>query len=141
MNQLLISGCAHVEPASSTVPTERPRPERTAKHLRRKLPDRITLAELQNELAKELGEGIVPTIKRRSWWWGRKQLLKGAVVARHGWRLHQRPKPLFLHLEGYGPSAVLLMRDETGKDQPYSLSWADINECDWFAPSQLELAR
>jgi hypothetical protein len=111
------------------------------KRVPRSLPATVTLAELQNELAKELGEGIVPKIKRRSWAWARRQLSTGAWVARYGWRLHQRPKPLYMHLEGYGANAVLLLRDETGTDKPYRLTWADLNECDYFAPSQLELAR
>lgn len=140
MNQLVMHNCPPPEPASSALPTERPQP-RNVKRLPRKLPERMTLAQLQNELAKELGEGVIPKIKRRSWSWARKQLTKGAWVARYGWRLHARPKPLYLHLEGYGVNAVLLMRDETGKDHPCSMSWADLNECDWFAPSQLELAR
>lgn len=131
---------SHVEPASSTVQTERP-VSRTPKRLPRKLTDRITLAELQNELARELGEGIVPKIKRRSWAWARQQLLKGAWVARYAWRLHSRPKPLYLHLEGYGPNAVLVLRDESNSNQAYALSWSDLNECDWFAATQLELAR
>jgi hypothetical protein len=141
MNQLRIDGCRNVEPASSTLPTDKP-PARTVKRLPRKLPERITLAQLQNELAKELGEGIVPKIKRRSWGgWARSQLVKGAWLARYAWRLHSRPKPLYLHLEGYGANAVLLMRDETGTDSPYALTWSDLNECDWFAATQLELAR
>jgi hypothetical protein len=140
MNQLQFDGCRHIEPASSTLPTDKP-PAAKRKHLPRSLPVRMTLAQLQNELARELGEGVLPKIKRRSSSWARRQLVGGAWVARYAWRLHSRPKPLYLHLEGYGPNAVLLMRDETGTDKTYSLSWSDLNECDWFAPTQLELAR
>lgn len=143
MNQLSMNGC-HVEPASSTVATERPPAKRLVKRLPRApraLPPVVTLAQLQNELARELGEGIVPRIKNRGWRWAKSELIKGAWVARYAWRLHARPKPLYLHLEGYGVSAVLLLRDETGTHTPYSLTWADLNECDWFAPTQLELAR
>ena len=139
MNQLLIHDSCKPEPGSS--PRVSKRPKRLKNKLSRKLPDHMTLAQLQNELAKELGEGVVPRIKRRSWNWARLQLVKGAWVARYGWRLHARPKPLYLHLEGYGENAVLLMRDETGSDHPCTMSWADLNTCDWFAPSQMELAR
>lgn len=107
------------EPATSQLPTERPL--RSETRLRRVATPRATLSlsELQNALAAELGEQAI-TFKARGWAWARKQLRQGQCVARYSWRLHERPKPLFLYLKGYGK---------------------DLNECDWYRPQQLELAR
>jgi hypothetical protein len=130
-----------VEPADSQLETERPsRSEtRTLKPKRLRVAT-LSLAELQNELAHELGEQSI-IFKARGWGWARKQIQQGQCVARYAWRLHDRPKPLFLWLRGCGKAELLLMRTEAGQDVPAQLSWADLNECDWHRVTQLELAR
>ena len=105
----------------------------------------MSLSQLQNELAKELGEASL-IFKARSWKWARKQLKAGLFVARHTWRLHSRPKPLYMHLEGKGASEVLMVRWEVGPSDARAnvatLTWSDLNECDWYlVQGQLELVR
>jgi hypothetical protein len=90
--------------------------------------------------AKQLGEAKIP--KGNKIGWARNKLLKGYLVARHGWSLELNPKRLFLRLDGHRDIQVLIERNGTGDDVPcVCLSWADIEGDDWYLVEQLEIAR
>jgi hypothetical protein len=89
----------------------------------------------------ELGEGKLPAGNRIAW--AVRQLRRGCLLARHGWRLDQSPKRLYLALEGKGETEVLSLQLE-GRSELAKfarLSWVDVSAADWYVVNQLELAR
>jgi len=93
------------------------------------------------DASEQLGEGKLPKGNRIGW--ARRQLLRGCLLSRHGWRLDAAPRRLHVHLATKDETAVLSMKFEGTSEigQFTRLTWADIDGNDWYVVDQLELAK
>jgi hypothetical protein len=106
--------------------------------------EHLTLATVETsepEASEQLGEGKLPRGNRIGW--AKRQLRRGALLARHGWRCEPEPKRLWMQLEGIGTVEILSTRFAHSVElAKFSrLSWADVSGADWYVVNQLELVR
>lgn len=107
-------------------------------------PSAIAAESKPVDASLELGEGKLPSGNRIAW--ACRQLRKGNLVGRYGWRCDGMPRRMYLRALQVSPGhecEVLAMKfegvDDLGKFA--RLSWADVTANDWYVVTQLELVR
>jgi hypothetical protein len=100
----------------------------------------VAMAEVPDN-SITLGEGKLPKGNRIGW--VRRQLRRGAFLARHGWRCEPAPRRMWVQLETHQETEILSTKFEHTRElAKFSrLNWADLDADDWYVVNQLELVR